>query len=129
NVLLNYRHDLPVLSVVVLLRPEADAPSISGGLGQSLPDGREYLTFQYHVIRAWRQPLEAVLDGGLWTFPMAPLADEAREALPATLRRLGERFRAEAKPSETATLWTATFLLMGLRYPQEFINQLKAGVH
>lgn len=56
NVLLNYRHALPVQSVVVLLRREADAPDLSGALEQGLPDGRAYLTFRYHVVRTWERP-------------------------------------------------------------------------
>jgi predicted transposase YdaD len=127
NVLLNYRHALPVFSVVVLLRPEADASDLSGRLEQCLPQGRDYLTFRYHVLRAWEQPAEAVLEGGLGTLPMAPLADVAPDALPIVLRRIGERFRHEATPSEAATLWAATTILMGLRFPREVVAQLLQG--
>lgn len=128
NVLLNYRHHLPVFTALVLLRPEADAPDLSGQVEQRLPGGRGYLTFRYHVFRAWEQPVEAVLEGGLGTLPMAPLADVALDALPAVLRRIGERFRHEAPPSEAATLWSATTILMGLRYSAATIFQNLQGV-
>jgi hypothetical protein len=128
NVLLNYRHELPVLSVVVLLRPEADAPDLTGAIERVLPDGRGYLRFQYHVVRAWQQPVDAVLRGGLGTLPMAPLADVAREDQPNILRRVFERFRNEASPNEAARLWTATELLMGLRYPPAVVDQILQGV-
>jgi regulator of protease activity HflC (stomatin/prohibitin superfamily) len=72
TVLLNYRHALPVFSAVVLLRPEADAPDLSGRLAHRLPRGADYLRFQYHVLRAREQPAEAVLAGGLGTLLMAP---------------------------------------------------------
>jgi hypothetical protein len=125
---LNYRHELPVLSVVELLRPEADAPDLTGVIEQVLPDGRGYLTFQFHVVRAWQQPMEAVLQGGLGTLPMAPLADVAREDQPNILRRVLERFRNEASPNEAVRLWTATELLLGLRYPPTVVDQILQGV-
>src|SRR5438128_1359522 len=40
NVLLDRRHELPVESIVVLLRPEADGPELTGFLERRLPAGR-----------------------------------------------------------------------------------------
>ncbi len=39
NVLLDYRHNLRVWSVAVLLRPEAEASTLTGSLDLRLPDG------------------------------------------------------------------------------------------
>jgi predicted transposase YdaD len=128
NVLLEYRHRTPVLSVVLLLRPEADGPGLTGLLHRSLPDGFRYDEFNYRVVRSWNQSLETLLSGGLGTLPLAPLADVALEQLPAVVSKMEERLRQEASPSEAADLWASTYLLMGLRYPRSFIQQLLRGV-
>ena len=54
NALLEERHRLPVHSVVVLLRPQADLRSITGCYQQRFPGAADaYLTFHYQVIRVW----------------------------------------------------------------------------
>jgi predicted transposase YdaD len=128
NVLLDLRHDLPVRSVAVLLRPEADSPDLIGTLRRRLPGGDVHLEFRYHVIRAWQQPVEQVLEGGLGVLPLAPLADVSEAALPGVLRRMHERLSREVAPPDAAMLWSATYLLMGLRYSTEVATQLLQGV-
>src|SRR5271155_651773 len=50
NTLLENRHDLPVRSVAVLLRPEADSPQLTGRYERTYPDEDEaYVTFRYQV--------------------------------------------------------------------------------
>lgn len=87
-----------------------------------------YLEFRHRVVRVWEQSVEAILAGGLGTLPLAPLTDEARKQLPAVIRRIDERLRWEAAPDEAATLWEATFWLLGLRYPSDVAQQLLQGV-
>lgn len=128
NVLLGHRHDVPVQSVVILLRTEADGPDLSGIYRRPLPDGRPSVEFHYRVIRAWRKPVEPILEGGLATLPMAPLADVSRDDLPGIIRRMDERLGRETTPDEAAVLWTATYVLMGLRYPADFTTTLLQGV-
>jgi predicted transposase YdaD len=84
--------------------------------------------FEYEVIRLWQRPVEDLLTGGLGTLPLAPLCDVSREALPGVIRRMEERLDREAAPAEAATLWTSTFILMGLRYPADVAAQLLQGV-
>lgn len=128
NVLLHTRHGLPVRSIAVLLRPAADGLDLTGQFELAHPDGEPYLRFRYQVIRAWQQPVDAVLTGGLGTLPMAPLADAPAEALADVIRRMDERIRRETTPSEAAVLWTATYLLMGLRFPPGLTRQVLQGV-
>jgi predicted transposase YdaD len=128
NVLLHRRHGLAVLSAVVLLRPEADGPEMTGVVHHQLPDGSRYLEFRYQVVRAWQKPVESVLAGGVGTLPLAPLSEVAPEALPQVIRRMEERIRREARPDEQAVLWTATYVLMGLRYPLDLAARLLQGV-
>lgn len=128
NALLSHRHLLPVLSIVVLLRPEADSPEITGVLRRFLPDGRRYLEFEYQVERIWRKPSGNLLAGGLGTLPMAPLADVSREELSEVIRRMKTRIADEATAVEAGMLWTATYVLMGLRYPNRITDPLLQGV-
>jgi hypothetical protein len=56
NVLLNLRHNLPVRSVVILLRPQADGTNMTGVVRQAHGE-EEYLTFRYGVVRIWQKPV------------------------------------------------------------------------
>lgn len=113
--LLYHRHGQPVLSVLVLLRPEADGPELIGVLELAGPDRRRYLKFTYTVVQAWEQSPEALLAGGLRTLPLATLAAMASSELPAVVRRIGERVHREAPPDQIGLLRTTTFFLLGLR--------------
>jgi len=124
NVLLKRRHRMPVRSVIVLLRPEADGPELTGLLEHWLPDEDWYLRFRYRVVRVWEKPVAEVLAGGLATLPLAPLSDVSQAALPGVIRRMEERVRREASPEDAGRLWTATYVLMGLRYRDAMIARL-----
>jgi predicted transposase YdaD len=127
NVLLQDRHEQPVESVILLLRRQAEDARLTGRFQRVSPRGRR-LEFDYEVIRLWQQPVDSILAGGLGTLPLAPLAQVTRPALPAIIRRMEERVQREAAPAAAATLWTSTYLLMGLRYPRELAIQLLQGV-
>ncbi|MDQ2730154.1 MAG: DUF4351 domain-containing protein [Armatimonadota bacterium] len=128
NVLCCYRHRLPVQSTVVLLRPQADGPNMTGELLYRLPGQEPYLRFEYGVVRVWQKPVEEVLAGGLGTLPLAPLSDVKQDDLPRVVRRMEERITQEATAQEGARLWAATYVLMGLRYSEGLAEQLLEGV-
>ena len=128
NVLLDYRHGMRVWSVAVLLRPEAEASTLTGSLDLRLPDGQPIHDFRYGVVRAWRQSAEAVLQGPLSTLPMALLADIPPEAARSVLQRIDERLVREATEPEAARLINSTFQLAGLRFDKETIAPLFFGV-
>ena len=128
NVLLNYRHDRPVRSVAILLRREADSPTLKGRHRVLLPDGSSYLDFRYSVLRLWTMDVEAVLRSGLGTLPLAPLARVKKKDLPAVIDRMKERFDREVSQTESNLLWTATKILMGMRYSKELAATLLKGV-
>jgi hypothetical protein len=119
NVLLHRRHGGLVESVVVLLRPAADHPDLTGVYRQAGVGGGLHLEFHYTVVRVWERPVEAVLRGALAGLPLAPLARGSETDLPSVLRRIDERLRAEVPPAEADRLWTATYWLAGLRYTDE----------
>ena len=93
--LLDYRHNLPVMTVLVLLRKEANSPRLSGEYLRHLPDGTQTNRYDYRVVRLWREKPEAFLDAGLALTPLAPLADVAQADLPDLVRRMAERINRE----------------------------------
>ncbi|MFN0070692.1 MAG: hypothetical protein ACKVVP_04280, partial [Chloroflexota bacterium] len=82
NLLLGYRHALPVASALVLLRPEAQSPGMTGQWRSAAPGGGGTITFEYSVLRIWEEPGERLLAGPLGLVPLAPLADIPRADLP-----------------------------------------------
>ena len=119
------RHGLPVESVVVLLRPSAHGPVMTGRVRIARPEHVPYLGFDHRIVRAWRQPVDAVLAGGLGTLPLAPLSDLGEVELPAVIRDMGDRIAREASPVLERTLW-ATYLLIGLRYSPEVAQMIES---
>ena len=91
NTMLHLRHDLPVASILVLLRRSAGGPAITGRYRISLPDERPYLTFRYAVRRIWREPSSELLTG--------PLAGgHPHLGAPGMLSSFGIRTKAHARP-------------------------------
>jgi hypothetical protein len=85
STLLQRRHHLLVRSVLLLLRPEANATAVTGLLEWKHDDEEDpYLTFRYRVVRLWQEPVERFLRGGLGTLPLAALTDEASDHLTPT---------------------------------------------
>ncbi len=125
--LLDYRHDLPVLTVLVLLRKEANSPRLSGEYERKLPDGTLTNRYAYKVVRLWQEKPETFLEAGPALTPLAPLAAVTESELPELVRRMAERINQEP-PLRASKLWTATFLLMGLRYSDELTVHLLEGV-
>jgi predicted transposase YdaD len=128
NVLAHDRHELPVDSVLVLLRPEADASNLTGVYTYRPPRGSSEVVFRYQVVRLWQQPVELFLGGGTGVLPLAPLCAMAREALPGLIRQMEARIEAEAPLAARAVLWASTYILLGLRLPPEAAAELLRGV-
>jgi len=127
QVALDYRHNLPVLTVLVLLCKEANSPGLTGTYERQVPDG--WLTNRYHyrVVRLWEENPEAYLTAEVGLVPLAPLTNVTEADLPGVVRRMAERINDEPRP-RAAKLWTATYLLMGVRYPDDVVNQLLEGI-
>ena len=129
QVALDYRHDLPVLTVLLLLCKEANAPGLTRTYERQLPDGWQTNRYNYQVVRLWQEDPEPYLTAQVNLVPLAPLTNvpESEEALRGLVRRMAERINAEPQP-RAAKLWTATCLLMGLRFSEELAFQLLEGV-
>src|SRR5271157_1408983 len=82
----------------------------------------------FRVVRTRERPAEEILAGGLATLPLAPLARVKENELPAVVQAMRQRLDREATRSQAGTLWTATYVLMGLTYSDELIDRLLEGV-
>jgi hypothetical protein len=121
NTILHDRYEEePVYSVAFLLRKDADANAMTGTFTRQYPDGREYLRFQYRVVRVWELSAEELLHGGLGAIPLALLTDEAEGQLREMVNRVDERIRAESEDESTRKmLLTSVLLLLGMRYNRD----------
>lgn len=122
--LLLRKHELPIESTVVLLRPEADGPGMTGRFEQRGPRGRATIVFEFQVIRLWERPVEELLGGSLGLLPLAPLADLGRASLPDVVARMDDRVAADAPPEAIPELWASSRILMGLRYDLEEVRRV-----
>lgn len=128
NVLAEERYGGPVRSVIVLLRPEAHSPEVTGALTRKDEAG-EYLKFRYHVVRLWAMPCGPILQGPLGTVPLALLTDDAQPQLPHLIQLVHERLKQEGVADQTAgAIWTAAQILLGLRYDKRDVYRLFQGV-
>ncbi len=127
HVALDYRHNLPVLTAVVLLCKEANSPHLTGSYERHLPDGSRTNHYNYTVVRLWQEDPELYLGAGVDLLPLVPLTAVGEAELPSLIQRMGERINEEP-PNRADKLWIATLLLMGLRYSDEVTLSLLEGV-
>ncbi len=130
STLLTNRHTLPVRSVIILLRPEANATHLTGTmeLRELADDPEPYLVFRYRVVRLWQEPLAPFLTGPAALLPFAPLTDEGGLDLAGTVGRVVRRIREETSPEIAGKMEAATFVLLGLRHEGAVIERLFKGV-
>jgi predicted transposase YdaD len=124
NSVFEYRHRRLVLSVPVLLCPEADSPQWNGLLQRGFANEAPRSTFRYNVIRVWQLPVERLLASGLGTLALAPISDVAEGDVRRVIRRVQERLTGPRAPRRAADVLAATYVLLGLRYSEEFEHAL-----
>jgi len=124
NVALQYRHGLVVVTGLVLLKPEADSPQWTGRLHSTFPDQEPETTFRYRILRVWKHPPKAFLDG-VGTLPLAPVCAVTKAQIPEIIRELKTRLAGHPLAPD---LWAATYVMLGLRYSSEFAAMVLQGV-
>src|SRR5262245_13176349 len=124
HALLFHRHQVRVETTVVLLRPEADGPELTGYL--ELPEGPDgpSIGFMYRVIRLWERPVTELLEGGLGVVPLAPLAAIESADPHDVVRQLDDRLARELPDTRAEEFRTAVLLLLRLRYTRDQIIEL-----
>ncbi len=129
NINLDHAHDVPVHSTIILLRPAADGPELTGKHERRYRNGDVYNVFHYDVLRIWEQPVDEILAAGLPILPLAPVSKVEPERVRSVLEAISERLDAETtSDDQEAILWAATKVLMGLRYPKERVEELTRGI-
>ena len=86
------------------------------------------VALRYRTVRVWEVPAQQWLSGGLGLVPLAPLGDVQPGELPAVIAQMKQRLDLTVPPRERAALWSATYILMGLRYERALIQTLLQGV-
>ena len=127
QVALDFRHNLPVLTVIVLLRREANSPHLDGTYERKMPDGFQTNRYNYKVVRVWEDDPELYLNASVALVPLAPLANVSRTDLPAVILRMRQRI-GQVPRLRAAKLFAVSYLLMGLRYEDELADQLFEGI-
>lgn len=95
-------------------------------LDDSTPGHR--LDFVYKIVRVWEIPVGTLLSGGIGTLPLAPIAAVTEQELPGVIDAMKRRTDTELPAQEARELWTATRILMGLRWLPDLVGQLLHGV-
>ncbi len=124
NSVFEYRHRRVVLSAVVLLAPQADSPQWDGLLQRGLPDETPRGLLHYDVIRVWQLPVEQLLAGGTGTMALAPISAVPQGDVRRVVRQLKERLSGPKAPRRAADVLAAAYVLLGLRYTDDFANAL-----
>jgi len=73
NAALHLHYQVPVHSVVVLLRPKANDKALTGLLRYQGHPRRGKMNFKFDVVRLWQRPVQRILAGGLGSLALAPL--------------------------------------------------------
>jgi predicted transposase YdaD len=133
NALLHVYYRVPVHTIVVLLRPKAAHPNLTGKVSYSARPGQGKMEFEYSVVRLWEIPALQLLAGALGVAPLAVLGAlpdnvDVPEALTSIVQRLRERTESEATPGQAQKLLTAAFLLTGLRLSPPEARRVFRGV-
>ena len=117
-----------VRSVLVLLTPSAELSNLTGVYERQFTGEPPYLRFEYQVIRVWQLPVESLLSSGVGMLPLAPIRRGGANRGAGRHRRMKERLRGRREQAHAKDLWTATYILLGMRYDRAFAKQLLRGV-
>ena len=129
HALLHHRRDqIRVETTVVLLRPEADGPELSGRYEPYGEHAARKVIFEYKVIKLWERPVESLLQGGIGVLPLAPLASIGEEQLADVVLQLEDRVRREADATTASELRNVLLLLLNLRYDEDEVRAMIRGL-
>ncbi len=125
NTLIDHQHDLPVESVLVLLRPKAFASDQTGHYRRTEAHGNAIAEFRYRVERVWERSVDYWLEAGLGLSPLALLTDEADGNLEVALDRFRGNLKGTGIDERAAkSLLGSSFVLCGLRYQRDRVVEM-----
>ena len=111
------KYQVPVRSLLILLRPAADHSKLDGKLAYAA--GNTQLQFQCEVMRLWQRPVELFLTHGVGLLPLAPLCQmppgvSLEPALKQVVHEIDEQLSAEADQAKAKMLMTGAYILIGM---------------
>ncbi len=126
-------YQVPVHSLVILLRTQAAHSNLNGLVSYSTRSGRGSINFTYEVVRLWERPAEQFLTGTLGTLPLAvlgvlPEGVPTQDGLTSIAQRIISRVEHDAPVEQGRRLLTAAFLLTGLLVTRSAAKQAFRGV-
>ena len=124
NSAFEYRHNRVILSVLVLLCPEADSPQWTGLLQRGFADEEPLSTLRYEVVRVWQLDPERLLSGGVGTLALAPVSAVSEGDVKDVIRRMKSRLSGPRAPRKAQDIMVAAYVLLGLRYSDEIAHAL-----
>lgn len=117
NVHVGHHNGLPVQTVLVLLRPSAQASDMDGVFRQHGVNGKLIHEFHYHVGRVWQRPVSFWLDAGPGLASLSLLTDEAAENFEQSVVYFRDHLKSNiANDRAIGELWSSSFVLCGLRH-------------
>jgi hypothetical protein len=133
NSLLFRHYDVPVHSIIVLLRPQARHSKLNGAVNYAPRARRGSMSFSYEIVPMWERLAEEVLAGALGTLPLAvlgrlPEGVDLIEGIRGIVGRIVQRLAAEVTAEQRLHLLTASLVLTGLRLSLGEARQIFAGV-
>lgn len=125
NTLVDHQHDLPVSTILVLLRPKALASDQTGIYERFAHDGSRIAEFRYRIEKVWERSVDFWLGAGVGLAPLAMATDESNADMESAL----DRFRANLKATGiegtlAKDLVSSTYFLCGLRNNKEEVKLL-----
>jgi len=125
NTLADHKYDLPVETVLVLLRPKAAASDQTGIYRRLRTSGKVITEFHYHVERVWERPSGFWLSSGVGLAPLELLTDAAKDNPEEALDKLQECV-SESNISDKAKsdVLNSSYVHCGLCYQPERIIKL-----
>jgi len=128
NTLIDHQHDLPVESVLILLRPKAVASDQTGVYQRLGVGGQPISTFRYRVERVWERSISYWLDCGPGLAALSVLTDEASRDLKSTVGEIADFLRNRvADEGVVRTILNSSYVLCGLRHDVSLFNDIFFG--
>jgi len=110
------RYGMTTLSCVLILRKEADSPSISGGFVRSIEPFGDIHSFRYHPIRLWKEPLNRFLIPGSSLAVAGVLAEFGERTLEEAGAEILRCIEASGDQDVSGRLLNHAIALAGMRF-------------
>lgn len=124
NTLIDHQCELPVETVLILLRPKARATDHTGVYVRRGSAGNPITEFRYHVERVWERPAAHWLGAGIGLAPLALLTDESVADLDGATERFQKRVSEPGvDPAVRRSVVGSAYILCGLRYQDAQITK------